>query len=143
LLQIRPQEQQNGQGSGLGLALCKDFVERGHGGQIGFESSPALGTSFFFEIEFTYGISHDVLFKPKSLWSEATTVTKSHSNDSLLSSNALTSDDLQHQQVDVVIVDDSVVTRKLLAKTMSNLGFSHRTFENGQEVSRLEQSSTS
>ena len=36
-------------GSGLGLILCKEFVEK-HGGRIWFESSPGEGTVFFFSL---------------------------------------------------------------------------------------------
>lgn len=36
-------------GSGLGLLLCKEFVEK-HGGQIWVESKPGEGSSFTFSL---------------------------------------------------------------------------------------------
>lgn len=36
----------NERGVGLGLVLCKEFIER-QGGRIGFESNPEVGSSFF------------------------------------------------------------------------------------------------
>jgi two-component system sensor histidine kinase/response regulator len=42
----------NERGVGLGLVLCKEFIER-QGGKIGFESNPGLGSRFFVFVKFS------------------------------------------------------------------------------------------
>jgi len=41
----------NERGIGLGLVLCKEFIER-QGGRIGFESNPGVGSDFFIFINY-------------------------------------------------------------------------------------------
>mmetsp|Transcript_1230 Transcript_1230/g.2031 ORF Transcript_1230/g.2031 Transcript_1230/m.2031 type:complete len:237 (+) Transcript_1230:1451-2161(+) len=50
-VQIRPNQLQEGQGSGLGLSLCKQLVNL-HGGTIGVTSIEGRGCSFHFTIPF-------------------------------------------------------------------------------------------
>ena len=50
-VQIRPDQLQHGQGSGLGLSLCKQIVAL-HGGTIGVESTEGQGSTFSFCIPF-------------------------------------------------------------------------------------------
>jgi len=45
--QVDSSSSRQAQGSGLGLALCKQFVEM-HGGTIGADSIPGRGSSFWF-----------------------------------------------------------------------------------------------
>lgn len=49
--QIEAGKRQQGQGSGLGLSICKEIV-RCHGGTVGLCSFPGNGTTFFADIPF-------------------------------------------------------------------------------------------
>ena len=56
--QVRPNQLQQGQGSGLGLSLCKQIVSL-HGGTIGLDSREGGGSTFFFTIPFQVVVAEE------------------------------------------------------------------------------------
>eukprot|EP00299_Pterocystis_sp_00344_P000451 c10124_g1_i5.p1 GENE.c10124_g1_i5~~c10124_g1_i5.p1 ORF type:complete len:422 (-),score=149.83 c10124_g1_i5:326-1450(-) len=124
--------EQLGIGSGLGLALSKDFVEKGFGGVLDFSSTPN-GTTFYFEIDFP-------LVEDQSISDERA----NNSNSSLQEllpvrlENELNSMRLPECEtvihVDVVVVDDGAMNRILLVRMLQSLGVTCETYENGKQA---------
>ena len=61
--QVRPDQLQQGKGSGLGLALCKEIVTL-HGGTIGVDSAEGQGSTFHFRIPFRIPSDESEVGKP-------------------------------------------------------------------------------
>ena len=64
--QVRPDQLQQGQGSGLGLSLCKQIVYL-HGGTIGVDSAEGQGSTFHFTIVFKIPIADNCELRRISL----------------------------------------------------------------------------
>ena len=62
-VQVRPDQLQQGKGSGLGLALCKQIVTL-HGGTIGVNSAEGQGSTFHFCIPFDIAIASTSIDEP-------------------------------------------------------------------------------
>eukprot|EP00299_Pterocystis_sp_00344_P018854 c9395_g1_i1.p2 GENE.c9395_g1_i1~~c9395_g1_i1.p2 ORF type:complete len:221 (+),score=53.90 c9395_g1_i1:1298-1960(+) len=124
--QLRAGEQL-GRGSGLGLTLSKDFIEKGFGGKIDFTSSPR-STTFFIEIDFV--VSQDIPETPQIADEQIGSETIHHNSFQ----DSVSDEDSNANVVDVVVVDDSAMNRNLLARTLGLFGLSVATCENGKEA---------
>lgn len=92
-------------GTGLGLAITKQLVEL-YGGEVGFDSQPHIGSTFWFEIPFKLN-------------------TKKGSNDvpqmSLAGRHA-------------IIVDDNIINCQILEEYLKSWGVTFKTFYSSEEA---------
>jgi PAS domain S-box-containing protein len=84
-------------GSGLGLAICRQLVEA-MGGQIGLESSPGVGSTFWFDVTFAKQPREKLMTAP------------------------LTLGPVNLTQARILIVDDNPTNRMVLTKNVEALG---------------------
>jgi hypothetical protein len=122
--------------------LCKDYIEKGHNGFIGFESKPGIGSKFFFEIDFPIAAINTGALPLQLLHLSSLSISSPQLPGRLSYSSTgggpaagrTDAGIFSDGHVDVMVVDDSAMTRKLLVKTLESLGLTVDTCENGKEA---------
>lgn len=139
--QVRPEELQQGQGSGLGLWIAANLVHM-HGGRIGVVSAgEGQGSSFLFDLPLLTDGGVPLLVKP-----DPSSVAMDTADDH--GCNDITFADLPKQQcfatvplsqARILIVDDSPTNRKMMRRILGDTFQWIHEAENGQRAVEMYQ----
>eukprot|EP01041_Mallomonas_annulata_P002749 gene2749-5415_t len=152
-VQIRPGALQQGQGSGLGLSLCKEIVTL-HGGTINVKSIEGQGSTFSFTIPYIiFNLPEIDLergeFKSSSMVAPILEHNNNNNNNSTIaifetsnSINEVNSINIQQKLFNnsnksfpgVLVVDDAESNRKMLMMLLKKNGVEAATADNGQKA---------
>ncbi|QDH72442.1 ATP-binding protein [Brevundimonas sp. M20] len=103
-----------GAGAGLGLAICRQIVERMNG-HIGVQRSPRGGARFAFDLRLPLAKAE-------------------------MAADSTPAEPTPHETLHVLVVDDNATNRFVAGKVLELFGCTHETAENGQEaVDRVQQ----
>ncbi|MEM7040349.1 MAG: ATP-binding protein, partial [Bacteroidota bacterium] len=99
-------------GTGLGLTICKRIVEL-QDGNIGVQSEPGEGSSFYFDLHFPKGKAADAATSPVA-------------KGQIPETSAL--------KVHVLLAEDNAMNQRLASKVLENCGFTYEIVANGREA---------
>lgn len=107
-------------GTGLGLAISKKIIEQ-MGGTIGFESSPGIGTRFYFTTPFTYNKQNNDRAAYNE-YLELSENTQRSANAEQYHSNP-TDNKTVKRKTRILVVEDNSVNQMVIIKMLSKLGY--------------------
>jgi PAS domain S-box-containing protein len=127
--QIDGSESQHFGGTGLGLVICKEYVEL-LGGEINVESKTGKGSTFNFKIK--CGV------QPKSSYSDTATLIKNNSNENLLLNHKIEFNSNgfkeRRSKYKVLLAEDNLINQKVSLKMLSSAGYISSAVSNGKEA---------
>ncbi len=108
--QINQIETSSYEGAGLGLSICKNLVKM-HGGEIGVNSEPGKGSTFWF----TFKAGYEGDQKPLVVSGDATSK-------------------MPEMSLRILLVEDKMVTQKVIRLMLSEMGHHVNVANNGKEA---------
>ena len=131
VVQFNANTQQGGGGSGIGLWICKKILDL-HGGRVFVESREGQGCTFAFEL----GVIVNDVDGRITLRDAASYRSNSPSKDAGATrpNNFTLSRSQCQQQLNILVVDDSQLNRKMMVRLLEGLGHSCSQAGNGKEA---------
>lgn len=127
--QIDGSESKQFGGTGLGLVICKEYVEL-LGGEINVESRTGKGSTFNFKIK--CGV------QPKSSYSDTGTLTKKSDDDNFVLTHKVEFNingfKEKRSKFKVLLAEDNLINQKVSLKMLSAAGYNSSAVSNGKEA---------